>query len=884
MPENVNGDLPLDWEQKQFDNIRKNFSKKITPFIGGIIGLRVANRLSYPRTVPGEIESEILPRLLHYAIQTIIATHKFVSTNKNPILINMSTKIAKGVFLKLSRDKMLSEETRSIITWARKQYGGIAGVLPEGKVFGKGKKEINIAINALAGVDNINANSASVMSIICATEKDGLRKIPDEILFNGCIITKSFDLLNVYYDLKPDRYFIRSFARELNKNPDELKAIIPSRECHISHKNDPRERLLDILEDQGVLVKTKDHKKIFKEVNKKGYFENGNVLIVSDIFMAIFKLMEGSAHLLVGADRSISYAQISFVMKAFGKGEARFRFVSRERLRDRRNNRQKWPDLYEDNSPTMIDKGGMRRYGIVADDVDISGKSGFMKWSEQFTDKVLVPGCDGGMWVVAVKNCNYWLKGMDAPEFNDDYSSVTLSVLNVGLSGDIKVLKIACSTTLSFSSHDASKKIPGDIQEKRFMFAKALIEFGAFNEAQKQLQGAGRNLELNAVHHYPLAGKDQTPFQFVQRKKLFRIYEIYRNLLRMLTEENYNLKELGNKTSDLNQRNFLLSVYMETQLDLVRKPDDKMFKYIVKRVPGLAFIMQTLYQYLGNRYRAEGQEKFKSGDDDYDISMVAALENYRKSLKCYPEKELRNPREQDYYKVYENYIQLCGHFLKYSDLPDHHSDRQLYFKELYRIYIECAKAHLALNFKGGEIYFSKRAFEVITESTENYIIGVYPLMARLEMLKAYEKEGWFEEARSEYKKYSNIDLLCFIIAGGDTSQAQNLKFIAEAYWPQFILGYLTMNYFASIAINPSLILKKKHMKYLEAVKGWIRENYENIKIDRGIIYGTNVRISRMETLGYLNSDQDEMIGHRMEASKTKTTIEKRLNPFFMKNL
>ena len=176
-----------------------------------------------------------------------------------------------------------------------------------------------------------------------------------------------------------------------------------------------------------------------------------------------------------------------------------------------------------------------------------------------------------------------------------------------------------------------------------------------------------------------------------------------------------------------------------------------------------------------------------------------------------------------------------------------------------------------MNFKGGEIYFSKRAFEVITGSTKNYIIGVYPLVARLEMLKAYEREGWFEEARSEYRKYSNIDLLCAIIAGGDTSQAQNLKFIAESYWPQFILGYLTMNYFAGIAINPSLILKKEHMKYLETVKDWIKENYENIKIDKGIIYGTNVRISRIETLGYLNSDQDEMISHRMGTSKTKTS-------------
>ncbi|MCK5836911.1 MAG: hypothetical protein KAH09_06560, partial [Desulfobacula sp.] len=439
----------------------------------------------------------------------------------------------------------------------------------------------------------------------------------------------------------------------------------------------------------------------------------------------------------------------------------------------------------------------------------------------------------------------------DAPEFKDDYSSVTLSVLNVGLSGDIKVLKVTCSTTVSFSRHEGSKRLPEDIQEKQFMSAKALIEFGAFNQAQKQLQRAGRNLE------------DQTPSQLVKRKELFHIYEIYRTLLRMLTEEKYTLQALGNTTSDVNQRNFLLSVYMETQLELVGKLDDKMFNDIVKNVPGLALIMRTLYQYLGNRYRWEGQEKFKSKDDDFDISMVAALENYRKSLKCYPEKKIRNPREQDYYKLYENYIHLCGHFLKYSGLPDHHSDRQLYFKELYQIYIKCAKAHLALNFKGGEIYFSKRAFEVITGSTENYIIGVYPLVARLEMLKVYERRGRFEEARSEYKKYANLELLCSIIAGGDTSLAQNLKFIAESYWPQFILGYLTMNYFVGIAINPSLILKQKHMKYLEAVKNWIRENYENIKIERGIIYGTNVSISRREILGYLNSDQDERIGHRI---------------------
>ncbi|WP_300460818.1 hypothetical protein [Desulfobacula sp.] len=861
MPEKANGDRYLDWEQKQFDNIRKNFSKKITPFFGDITGLRVANRLSHPRNVPGEIESEILPRLFHYVIQTVVATHKFVSTNRNPVLVNMSTKMAKGVFLNLAMDKVLSERTRSSITWARKQYGGIAGVLPEGTVLGKGQKEINIAINALAGVDHINADSASVMSAICATEKDGLRKIPDEVLFNGCIIRESFDPLPVYDDLKLDRYFIRSFARELNKQPDEIKVIIPSRECHISHKDDPRKRLLDILKEQGIIVKTRDHKRIFKEVNENGYFENGNVLIVSDMFMAIFKLMEGGAHLLVGADRSISYAQISFVIKAFGKGEAKFRFVSRERLRDRRNNRQKWPDLYGENSPTMIDRGEMRRYGIVADDVDVSGESEFMKWSEQFTDKVLVPGCDGGMWVVAVKNCNFWLKGMDAPEFKDDYSSVTLSVLHIGLSGDIKVLKVTCSTTLSFSSHEVSKRMPGYIQEKQFFFAKALIEFGAFNDAQKQLQDAGRNLEL----------KDHPPSQLVKTKKLFHIYEIYRNLLRMLTKEDYNLQALGRKTSDVNQQNFLLSVYMETQLGLVGNLDDRMFNYIVKSVPELALIMRTLYQYLGNSCRWEGQEEFKSGNDDFDISMVAALENYKKSLKCYPAEELRNPRERDYYNLYENYIQLCGHFLKYSDLPDHYSDRQLYFKELYQIYIECAKAHLALNFKGGEIYFSKRAFEVITGSTENYIIGVYPLVARLEMLKSYEREGWFEEARSEYRKYANIDLLCAIIAGGDTSQMQNLKFIAESYWPQFIIGYLTMNYFAGIAINPSLILKQKHMKYLEAVKDWIKENFENIRIKRGIIYGTNVRISRIETLGYLNSDQDEMIGRRMETSKKSRT-------------
>lgn len=871
----------MDWEQKQFDNIRKNFSKKITPFLGGITSLRLANRLSHPRTVPGEIESEILPRLFHYVIQTVVTTHKFVSNNKNPVLINLSTKIAKGIFLNLSKDKVLSEDTRSTITWAGKQYGGIVGVLPEGKVLGNGKKKVNIAINALAGVDHINANSASVMSIICATEKDGLRKIPDEVLFNGCIIRKSFDLLHVCDDLKLDTCFIRSFARELKIKPNKLKVIIPSRECHISHKDDSRKRLLDILEDQDIIVKTKDHKKIFKAVIENGYFENGNVLIVSDMFMGIFKLMEGSAHILLGADRSISYAQISFVIKAFGKGEAKFRFVSREKLRDRRSNRQKWPDLYGDNAPTMIDKGGMRRYGIVADDVDVSGKNGFMKWSEQFTDKVLVPGCDGGMWVVAVKNCSYWLKGMDPPEFNDDYSSVTLSVLKVGLSGDIKVLKVACSTTLSFSDHDVSKRIHGNIQKKQFKLARVLIEFGAFNKASKHLKSGIRNLEAKSARDYPIEKKDPALSQLVKRKKLFHIYEIYRNLLRMLTEDNYNLQELGNETSDMNQRNFLLSVYMETQLHPLRKLDDTIFKYIVKRVPGLALIMRTLYQYLGNRYRWEGQEKLKSGTDDFDMNMVAALENYKKSLKCYPEEKLRNPREQDYIKLYENYSLLCTHFLKYSDLPDHHSDRQLYFKERYQIYTECAKAHLALNFKGGEIYFSKRAFEVITGSTENYIIGVYPLVARLEMLKTYERMGWFEEARSEYRKYSNIDLLCFIIAGGDTSQVQDLKYIAESYWPQFILGYLTMTYFASIAINPSQILTMKHMKYLEAVKNWIRENYENIIIDKQIIYGTNVRISRIETLGYLNSDHDEMIGLRMAASKTKTTIDKQLKSFFM---
>ena len=874
-PENVNGVLTLDWEQKQFDNIRKNFSKKITPFIDGIADVAVANRLSYPRTVPGNIESEILPRLLHYAIQTIIATHKFISTNENPILINMATKMAKGAFLKLLKDKMLAEKTSPVITWASKQYGGIAGVLPEGKVFGKGKQEISLAINAIAGVANINADKAAVMSVICATEKDGLKKIPDEILFNGCIVRKSFDLLLVYYDLKPDKYLIRSLSRELDKKPGDLKAVIPSRECHISHKDDPQKRLLDILEDQGIIVATKDHHKIFQEVSKRGHFENGNVLIVSDIFMAVFKMMGGRADLLIGADRSISYAQIAFVMKAFGKGEAKFRFVSRERLRNRRNKRQKWPDLYENNSPTMIDKGGMRRYGIVADSLDLSGKSGFMKWSGQFTDKVLVPGCDGGMWIVAVKNCNYWLKGMDAPKFSDDYSNITLSVLYAGLSGDVKVLKITCRTALSHLSHDASQKTAGKFQEAQIMYAKALIEFGAVNQAQEQLQRAERDIELNMTPDtaYPeiIDGEKHEPPPVLQKKKLFHIYEIYGSLLRKLTKKNHNFNLPENKTSNLDQCNFLLAVYMESQLNLVGKLDDKMFRYIVDKVPELAFIMRTLYQYLGNSYRGDGQEEFKSGHDDYDVSLVSALESYKKSLKCYPEKKLRNPREQDYYELYEHYIQLCAHFLKYSALPNHHSDRQLYFKKLHRIYIECAKSHLALNFKAGEIYFSKRAFEVISDSAENFIIGVYPLVARLEMLKAYEREAWFEEARAEYRKYSNIDLLCFIIAGGDTSQAQHLKYIAEAYRPQFILGYLTMNYFVNIAMHPSLIFKKKHITQLEDVKGFIRDHYANLNIDKGIIYGTNVRTSRIEALGYLYSDKHEIIGHRMQVIKKLQT-------------
>ncbi len=893
-------------DEEQIEAIKSSFEvdKALIKHLKRVKDVKVVKHLSKPRQVAGSIEEKTI-MMINGVVAAALSAVKYETEEYQPFLAALADSKAIETYVEILKKSKYSELFKLIIALAETPRDGVQSGINPNEVLGNvDAEEIDTYIDSLLNSGNIS-RKGPLATAFAAIQKGGLRRIPDELLMNSIIIREKGDYSYLDLDSAPDKKALEQLAQKLKKPVSELRIIIPFGQRHIAskHHKSEEEYLVNALIKAGITHETSDYDEIKRIVEENGIYENGNIIIVRSTFMAIFSLMDEKnpdrADAIMGAGIPLAMTQAAFIINAFDKA---YLEVDVKPYQPHRNTERQDadPNIYGEEKITHIDRGIYRQSGITP--------------GERFTQNDLVRSDNGAMIIAGIKECDLWAPGMRKVQFNADMTEVTVSVLWVGLSGDIKIFEITYETVVGdiLSEIKKCKKKPEEnrrLAELYYDLARTYVKFGNFEGAIKYCEEAD---EVSGRWRPYNAGG------FTRNYNLYTVYGEYVKALLMLK------KGGKNPVSKLYDAMFEMPTLNVTQ-------NDAFIGDVIDSRPSVAELVRKLNQEIGDiafkqgrrEYRKAGEKASKKGASEKEETGLIANEKairkqfeqanlyYRTALRFFPPAGIRTKKEQLDYDLYTKLVEVSELFFdnKKTGVPspayfDDHGKKQWFIGRVYTLFIQIAKIYEENgNYKKAVEYYKITGHDLTGFKDSLWgTDGLFPVQIREKVPQQYEKAGMYERARKEYFSLIDQKYLTDIVIKGDSlewSKRDNFDYVSEFIGYTFdpmvrsVSGYIVMDIFCNSKTDTARDKTNVHDMVIEMFKksienklrkrysGFLKHKKETIDKRSFVpgIYGIDKKSGLQELLWEIKEDGSLGLPLAWETSEFQKKIKRLIDIF-----
>jgi len=276
---------------------------------------------------------------------------------------------------------------------------------------------------------------------------------------------------------------------------------------------------------------------------------------------------------------------------------------------------------------------------------------------------------------------------------------------------------------------------------------------------------------------------------------------------------------------------------IKSELNFVKKLSDDFPGSVREIFPPLATLLKKLQQQVGDLYRWKGQRMLDKIDElnsgtlkildvmtngdrmipflfqkiseqkilygKAEKYLIDAEKEYKEALKFFPSETERTGRQQFEFDLYQQLIKLVECLMDFDKRKDNVPyEQQRYYGMVIAAYLDIAEVFDENGYNRKSIYFINRAFDEIRKLVYRGVDAMANIQARVRQPERYEKEGWYEKAKTEYLLLSDERLLQRLYQGLVVQKKVEWPF-AEDYAKQAMVGFLAMERVCRKALNPA---------------------------------------------------------------------------------